>query len=156
MCTGRLASRRSGPAGRRLRNRAGGIRGSESSHLPLKIYITPRHHIVRGFPWESASVEPSRRWPTRNGRPVRTPTAYEMPRTKFARWRTLSPEIAISRATRYTCGTPRRLGATSTPKDSRRRNLAPNRHDDRAPVNRSWRIHVYFLDALKTSGFVVL
>lgn len=40
MCTGRFASRRSGPAGRRLRNRAGGIRGSESSHLSLKIYIT--------------------------------------------------------------------------------------------------------------------
>ncbi|KAG7208028.1 hypothetical protein KM043_009608 [Ampulex compressa] len=40
MCTGRLASRRSGPAGRRLGNRAGGIRGSESSHLSLKIYVT--------------------------------------------------------------------------------------------------------------------
>lgn len=43
MCTGRLASRRFGPAGRRLRNRAGGIRGSESSHLSLKIYITAAH-----------------------------------------------------------------------------------------------------------------
>lgn len=40
MCTGRFASRRFGPAARRLRNRAGGIRGSESSHLSLKIYIT--------------------------------------------------------------------------------------------------------------------
>jgi hypothetical protein len=46
MCTGRLASRRSGPAARRLRKRAGGIRGSESSHLPFKIYITAASSAV--------------------------------------------------------------------------------------------------------------
>lgn len=51
MCTGRLASRRSGPAGgRRLRNRAAGIGGSEWSHLSLKVYTRSAAGQARGFP----------------------------------------------------------------------------------------------------------
>lgn len=123
MCTGRFASRRSGPAGRRLRNRAGGIRGSESSHLPLKIYITAAPSAVfHGYRRAESRPDAGQHAPSpgkdcqsRTGCCARNTLGDEWYRPKlrsFVRRDTRAVRLRV-RVLRRTCGTTElRIGTT--------------------------------------------